>query len=96
MAQKVKHLPAVRETQVRSRGWEDLLEKEMATHSSILAFLSPVFQWVGESQTISFGKNILSSNLKHVDAMGESESGSEFLAEALMCFRSGDQTGLGP
>ena len=30
----VKHLPAVRETQVRSLGWEDSLEKEMATHSS--------------------------------------------------------------
>ena len=36
MAQRVKHLPAVRETQVQSLGWEDPLEKEMATHSSIL------------------------------------------------------------
>ena len=33
----VKRLPAVRETQVRSLGREDPLEKEMATHSSILA-----------------------------------------------------------
>ena len=31
-----KHLPAVQETQVRSLGWEDPLEKEMATHSSTL------------------------------------------------------------
>ena len=38
VAQTVKHLPAIRETQVRSLGWEDLLEKEMATHSSILAW----------------------------------------------------------
>ena len=38
MAQKVKNLPAVRETRVRSLGWEDPLEKEMATHSSILAW----------------------------------------------------------
>ena len=38
MAQTVKHLPAVRETQVRSLGWEDLPEKEMATHSSTLAW----------------------------------------------------------
>ena len=37
VAQKVKHLPAVQETWVRSLGWEDLLEKEMATHSSTLA-----------------------------------------------------------
>ena len=33
----VKNLPAMQETQVQSLGWEDLLEKEMATHSSILA-----------------------------------------------------------
>ena len=37
VAQRVKHLPAVRETRVRSLGWEDPLEKEMATDSSILA-----------------------------------------------------------
>ena len=36
--QRVKRLPAVQETGVRSLGWEDPLEKEMATHSSILAF----------------------------------------------------------
>ena len=41
MAQMVKHLPAVRETRVRSLGWEDLLEKEMATHSSTLAWRIP-------------------------------------------------------
>ena len=37
----VKSLPAMRETQVRSLGWEDLLEKEMATHSSIPAWRIP-------------------------------------------------------
>ena len=36
VAQSVKNLPAVQETWVRSLGWEDPLEKEMATHSSIL------------------------------------------------------------
>ena len=41
VAQMVKHLPAMRETQVRSLGWEDPLEKEMATHSSILAWRIP-------------------------------------------------------
>jgi len=35
---KVKNLPAVKKTQVQSLGWEDLLEKETATHSSILAW----------------------------------------------------------
>ena len=38
VAQRLKHLPAMRETWVRSLGWEDPLEKEMATHSSILAW----------------------------------------------------------
>ena len=37
----VKDLPAVQETQVRSLGWEDPLEKGMATHSSILAWGIP-------------------------------------------------------
>ena len=37
----VKNLPAMRETQVRSLGQEDLLEKEMATHSSFLAWEIP-------------------------------------------------------
>ena len=38
MVQTVKHLPAMQETQVQSLSWEDLLEKGMATHSSILAW----------------------------------------------------------
>ena len=38
IAQLVKNLPAVQETQVWSLGWEDPLEKEMATHSSTLAW----------------------------------------------------------
>ena len=37
----VKRLPTMRETQVKTLGWEDLLEKEMATHSSILAWKIP-------------------------------------------------------
>ena len=37
VTQSVKNLPAMQETQVRSLGWEDPLEKEMATQSSILA-----------------------------------------------------------
>ena len=41
VAQMVKNLPAKRETWVQSLGWEDPLEKEMATHSSILAWRFP-------------------------------------------------------
>ena len=45
VAQRVKNPPAMQETEVRSLGWEDLLEKDMATHSSILAWRVP---WTGE------------------------------------------------
>ena len=41
VAQMVKNLPAMQKTQVRSLGWEDLLQKEMATRSSILAWGIP-------------------------------------------------------
>ena len=41
VAQTVKHLPAVRETGVRSLGWEDPLEEEMAIHSRTLAWKMP-------------------------------------------------------
>ena len=42
VAQTVKHLPAMQETQVGCLSWEDPLEKEMATHSSILAWRIPM------------------------------------------------------
>ena len=52
VAQMVKHLPTVRETQVQSLGWEDLLEKEMATHSSILAWKIPWMEEPGRLQSM--------------------------------------------
>ena len=45
MAQTVKRLPALRETWVPSLHWEDPVEKEMATHSSTLAWKIP---WIEE------------------------------------------------
>ena len=45
VAQMVKSLPAMQETWVQSLGWEDHLEKEMATHASILAW---TIQWTEE------------------------------------------------
>ena len=42
VAQRVKNPPAMRETWVRSLGWEDSLEEGMATHSSILAWRVPM------------------------------------------------------
>ena len=52
MAQKVKHLPAVWETGVRSLGREDPLEEEMATHSSNLAWRVPWTEELGGLQSM--------------------------------------------
>ena len=46
----VKHLPTMQETQVRSLGQEDPLEKEMATHSSMLAWKVPWTEEPGRLQ----------------------------------------------
>ena len=51
MAQMVKHLPTMRETWIRSLGQEDLLEKEMATHSSTLAWKIPWTEEPGRLQS---------------------------------------------
>ena len=52
MAQMVQCLPTMQETQVRSPGGEDLLEKGMATHSNILAWEIPWMQEPGGLQSI--------------------------------------------
>ena len=52
VAQKVKRLPAMWETQVRSLGQEDPLEKEMATHSSTLAWRIPWTEEPGGLQSM--------------------------------------------
>ena len=52
MAQIVKHLPTMWETWVRSLGREDPLEKEMATHSSTLAWKIPWMEEPGRLQSV--------------------------------------------
>ena len=52
IAQSVKNLPAVQETQVQFLGQEDPLEKEMATHSSILAWRIPWTEEPGGLQSM--------------------------------------------
>ena len=49
-AQRVKHLPAMQETWIRSLGGEESLEKEMATHSSIPAWKTPWMEKPGRLQ----------------------------------------------
>ena len=51
VAQRLKRLPAMLETQVRSLGGEDPLEKEMATHSSTLAWRIPWREEPGRLQS---------------------------------------------
>ena len=57
MAQRVKCLPAVQETWVRSLGQEDPLEKEMATHSSTLAWKIPWTEEPGRLQSMGVTKS---------------------------------------
>ena len=52
MAQRVKRLPAMQETQVRSPGWEDPLESGLAIHSSILAWKFPWTEEPGKLQSM--------------------------------------------
>ena len=52
VAQMVKRLPAMRETQLQSLGWEDSLEKEMSTHYSTLAWKIPWTEKPGRLQSM--------------------------------------------
>ena len=62
MAQMLKHLPTVPETWIQSLGWEDLLEKEMATHFSILAWKIP---WTGAWRATVHGVSKESDTTEH-------------------------------
>ena len=67
VAQSVKSLPAMWETWTRSLGWEDPLEKEMATHSSILAWRIPWTeeQFSFQSQRKAVPKNVQTTTQLH-------------------------------
>ena len=64
VAQMVKHLPAMRETQVQSLGREDPLEKETATHSSILAWKIP---WTEEPDRLQSVHGVAKSQTRLSD-----------------------------
>ena len=57
VAQMVKNLLAMQETQVQSLSWEDPLEKGMATHSSILAWIIPWAEKLGGLQSMGVTKS---------------------------------------
>ena len=70
VAQTVKSLPAVQETRVWFLGWEDSLEKEMTTPSSILAWKIPWTKEPGRLQSMGLqrvGHNWVTSHIKKYD-----------------------------
>ena len=66
MAQRIKRLPAMRETRVRSVGWEDPLEKEMATHSSVLAWRIPQTEEHDGLQSAGSKESNMTEQLTHL------------------------------
>ena len=67
MAQMVKNPPAMQETWVRSLGWEDPLEEGMATHSSILAWRTPMDRgaWQAMVHRVTKSRTQLSDSAQH-------------------------------
>jgi len=65
VAQLVKNLPAMEETWVQFLGWEDPLEKEMATHSSILAWRIPCTEYPGGLQSMGWQEPDTTDRLNH-------------------------------
>ena len=65
MAQMVKNLPIMQETQVRSLSWEDPLEKGMATHSSILAWRIPWTEEPGGATVHGITESDVTEQLTH-------------------------------
>ena len=89
----VKNPPAVRETWVRSLGWEDPLEEGMATHSSILAWRIPWSEEPGTLQSIGsqrVGHDLVTFTLHHTDfcELGVVEMG-DGLWKPVICSQGG-------
>ena len=89
----VKHLPTTRETWVWSLGWEDLLEKETATHSSILAWKIPWMEEPGRLQSMGsqrIGHDWAACTFTHlVRGFPGGTSGKEPTCQCRSCKRCG-------
>ena len=70
MIQRVRNPPAIQETWVRSRGWEDSLEKEMATHSSIFAWEVPWTEEPGGLQSMGSQEMDRTEQLNNIQRHG--------------------------
>ena len=85
MVQSVKHLLAMQETQVSSLGWQDTLQKEMTTHSSILAWRIPWTEEPGGLQPMGSqkaGHNQATNTLTFKYVIGHLKMGSKALVSA--------------
>ena len=86
----VKYLPTMRETWVQFLGWEDLLEKEMATHSSILAWKIPWREEPGKLQSMQSQSQTRLSNFTSILHQRDQEgflSGTSGKESACQCMR---------
>ena len=77
MAQMVKNLPAVQESWVQFPGWEDPLEKAMATHSSIHVWRIPMDRgtWQATVQEVSKSQTQLSDQAQYREDLASQASG---------------------
>ena len=82
VAQMVKHLPTMREIRVQSLGWEDFLEKEMATHSSILAWKIPLTEEPGRLQSMGSQSQTQLSDFICIPVWGISGFGKDCLCDS--------------
>ena len=77
VAQRVKRLPTMQETQVQSLGWEDPLEKEMITHSSTLAWRIPWTDKPGRQQSMRSKELDTTEQLHFIKVRKETEKASD-------------------
>ena len=86
VAQMVKRLSTMRETRVRSLGWEGPLEKEMAIHSSTIAWKIPWTEEPGRLQSMGTRKELDTTERLHVHVM-DLPGGSDGKSICLQCWR---------
>ena len=98
LKKKKKNLPSMQETWVRSLGWEDPMEKEMATHSSILAWRIPQAEEPGGLQFMGIIKN--QTQLRDFHSFGSKAGMSDFSqvavgrAETVICTDAKDKVNI--
>ena len=84
VAQMVKHLPTMRETRVQSLGWEDSLEKEMATRSSTLAWKIPWMEEAGRKESDTTERlrlNVLKKKFICIPSMTSGDESQTFVIQ---------------